>query len=503
MIGSFRDNSSVAAKADRRAVVDIGSNSVRLVVYDGPSRAPLAICNEKSLCGLGRDMTAEGDLNPAAVVDARVTLARFRQLLKEYGDPPTYAIATSAIREANDGEAFVADLRREFGFDVSIISGAEEAALAAYGVISFEPEATGVAGDMGGGSLELVSLDKSAVAETVSLPIGPLSIMRRVGDNVREARLLIEKELDQAQFLKKKKYDTLYSVGGAWRAIARINMRLRSYPLPVLHHYEISSQDVKDTCELIARQSRRSLEEIPGIPRRRLDTLPYAAVVMQSVLERMNAKKVVVSAGGVREGLLYRVLSDEEREADPFIAACRFYAGRLSPNPAFGETVMTVVEPLFSADKARARLRYACYVLMDIGAFFHPDLRGRHAFDTAMWVPFVSVSHKERIWLALALFSRYQGRSSVFPNEEAISLLDEEAQRVAVQFGLALRFVASFSPKIGAPLEGCRLDFEPGEPGKLIFRAPPERRAMMAETPRKRLDALAAAFNAIPVEAYE
>lgn len=499
MIGSFRDKSADAAKSDRRAVVDIGSNSVRLVVYDGPSRAPLAICNEKSLCGLGRDMTEDGRLNPAAVIDAKSTLARFRQLLKEYGDPPTYAIATSAMREAKDGEAFVSELR-ELGFDVSIITGSEEAELAAYGVISFEPDATGVAGDMGGGSLELVSLDKAAIDETVSLPVGPLSVMHRVGDNLKEAKSLIDLELDRATFLKKKKYDTLYSVGGAWRAIARINMRLRSYPLPVLHHYEMLSLHVRETCELIARQSRRSLEEIPGIPRRRLDTLPYAAVVMQSVLERMNASKVVVSAGGVREGLLYRALSDEARKADPFIAACEFYAGRLSPNPDFGEAARSVVEPLFAGDAARARLRTAAYILMDIGAFFHPDLRGRHAFDTAMWAPFVSVSHEERVWMALALFSRYQGRTSNLPNEQAISLLNDEAQLSAVQFGLALRFVASFAPKIGAPLQGCRLEYEPG---KIVFRAPPDRRAMMAETPRKRFESLSAAFGAIPVEVYE
>lgn len=492
------DTPPEAAEARRRAVVDIGSNSVRLVVFDGPPRSPMAICNEKALCGLGRDISDEGTLHPGAVGDALATLARFRRLLKEYGDPPTWTIATAAVRDARDGGEFVAAVKK-LGFDVTVISGEEEAELAALGVVSFEPGATGVAGDMGGGSLELVALKKGAVADTASLRIGPLSVMRQTGGDLKEAARLIDAELETVGFLKKKPFDTLYSVGGAWRAIARIHMRLRDYPLSILHHYEMTSAEATDTCDLVARQSRRSLEEIPGIPRRRIDTLPYAAIVMKTVIRRMKAKKVVVSAGGVREGLLYRMLTPEERAADPFIAACRFYAERLSPNPAFGQAAAKVVEPLFAEDAARARLRYATCLLIDIGAYFHPDLRGRYAFDTALSAPFVGVSHEDRVWAALALYCRHQGRSASWPDQHAAGLLDADEQQSAVRFGLALRFAAAFAPKAAAPLEGCRLE---REPGRLIFRAPADREALMGETPRRRLDALAAAFDAEAMEIY-
>lgn len=491
------DTPPQAAHARRRAVVDIGSNSVRLVVFDGPLRSPMAICNEKALCGLGRDISNEGMLNADAVADTLATLARFRRLLQEYGDPPTWTIATAAVREAQDGDKFIAAVRK-LGFDASIISGAEEAELAALGVISFEPGATGVAGDMGGGSLELVALLDGAVADSASLRIGPFSVMRRVGGDIKQAASLIDAELDTVDFLKKKPFDTLYSVGGAWRAIARIHMRLRNYPLSVLHHYEMTSAEAVDACDLVARQSRRSLEEIPGIPRRRIDTLPYAAIVMKSVIRRMAAKNVVVSAGGVREGLLYRMLTPEERKADPFIAACRFYADRLAPNSAFGEIAAKVVEPLFKSEPARARLRYATSLMIDIGAYFHPDLRGRHAFDTALSAPFVGVSHEDRVWMALALYCRHQGRTGVWPNEEAINLLSD--RQSAIRFGLALRFAAAFTPKASAPLEGCRLEYEPG---RVIFRAPADRELLMGETPRRRLDSLAAAMGAQAMEIYE
>lgn len=497
-MGSSKKAAPKRQEHRRRAVVDIGSNSVRLVIYDGPRRAPIPICNEKALCGLGRDMTEDGYLNPDAVADALMTLGRFRRLLIEHGDPPTHAIATAAVREAKDGKKFVAAVSA-FGFDVNVISGEEEATLAAMGVVSFEPGATGLAGDMGGGSLELVALDKGAVSETVSLPVGPLSIMRASGQNVDAATKLIEKQLDTVKFLKPGAFKTLYAVGGAWRAIARIHMRLRSYPLSVLHHYELSSDQALEICDLVSHQSRRSLETIPGIPRRRIDTLPYASIVLKSVLNRTGAERVAVSAGGVREGFLYQELSKSDRKQDPYLSACRFYAERLSPEARYGETLYRVIEPLFTGAVDDRLLRGAC-LLVDIGAYFHPDLRAKQAFDTALSAPFVGVSHEDRIWTAFALYRRHGGRSAAMPDEQAVGLLSWEQQQSALRLGLALRFAASFAPKIGAPLVGCRLETEPG---RLIFRAPADRQELMGETPRKRLDALASAFEAEAVEIYE
>ncbi len=484
-----------------KAVVDIGSNSVRLVIYNGPGRAPISICNEKVLCGLGRDMTGDGRLNPDAAADAIATLTRFRRILDEYGRPPVHAIATAAVREAKDGKKFVTAIS-SLGFDVNIISGAEEAKLAALGVVSFEPGATGLVGDMGGGSLELVALDMGEIGQTTSLPIGPFNVMRAAREDITAAKKMIEKELDSAKFLTNDAYDKLYAVGGAWRAIARIHMRLRSYPLSVLHHYEMTTQQAIEICDLVSRQSRRSLEDIPGIPRRRIDTLPFASLVMRSVLKRAAAKKVVVSSGGVREGLLYQDLAKRERKQDPLIAACRFFAERLAPAPDYGEAVAAVIAPLFADDDPAAkRMREATSILIDIGAYFHPDRRAHQAFDAALSAPFVGVSHEERVAAALALFRRHQGRTAAPPDEQAMALLSWDAQQKAMRLGLALRFVAALAPKLSAPLQHCRLELE--ESGRLIFRAPADRKVLMGETPRKRFASLAAAFEADPVEIYE
>lgn len=494
------DSKKNGAGVERRAVIDIGSNSVRLVIYDGPKRAPFSICNEKALCGLGRDMTDDGKLNPEAANFAFATLRRFARILKEHNNPPVHAIATAAVRDAKDGEQFVQAVK-EIGFEVDVLTGEQEAVFAAMGVVSFEPGAAGIVGDMGGGSLELVTLDKGKIKESTSLQVGPLNIMRRAPGGLKQATAIIEEELDKAELLKTQKCDALYAVGGAWRAVARIHMRLKSYPLSVLHHYELTSTQTMEVCDLVSKQSRRSLEQIPGIPRRRLDTLPYAALVLKSVLKRTKAKKVVVSAGGVREGILHQALSKGARETDPLLAACRFYAERLAPDPVFGDAAFEMVEPLFAENEDVAqRIRYATCLLIDIGAYFHPDQRGRHVFDAALHAPFVAVSHDDRVWTALALYCRHEGRSAALPDEQAIGLLSWDQQMSATQFGLAMRFAASLSPKSPAPLKDCRLEWEPG---RLTFRAPSDREDLMGETPRRRLDSLAASFEADAIEIYE
>jgi len=496
-------NPTIVKKTERdrrRAVVDIGSNSVRLVIYDGPRRAPIPVCNEKALCGLGREIGDDGSLNPDAVADALATLARFAGLLKAHGGPVTHTIATAAVREARDGAKFVAKVKK-LGFDVSVLTGAEEATLAALGIVSFEPGAAGLAGDMGGGSLELIQLKDGSVGDSESLSIGPLTIMKLTGGEIAQAHAPIDKALDSVKWLKPGKFDTLYTVGGAWRALARIHMRLRSYPLSVLHHYELSAKQAVEICDLVAQQSRRSLEEIPGIARRRLDTLPYAALVLKSVMQRTGAKRMVVSAAGVREGILYRELDKAERKIDPLIAASRFYAARMAPDPSYGDAVTAVTAPLFAdASDREMRLIKAVCQLVDIAAFFHPDHRGRHAFNMVLHAPVAGLSHEDRVFMALALYRRHQGRTAALPNEQALGLLSWDGQQRATRLGLAIRFAALYSLQVAAPLENCRLELKDGE---LIFRARAAQQILMGETSRKRLASLAAAFDATPVEIFE
>ncbi len=490
---------SGSAALGRQAVIDIGSNSIRLVIYEGPLRSPFAIFNEKALCGLGRDVGPNGALNPAAVASAFATLRRFRLLLDENGRPTTRVIATAAVREAADGPEFV-EAVRDIGFEVEVIGGDREACLAALGVVSLEPSATGLVGDMGGGSLELVSLVEGAIGDMTSLSIGPLRLMQQAGTDQSAAKRLIDASLGKVEWLVKSRFPRLFAVGGAWRTLARIHMRVKSHPLPVLHHYEISAKQAIEICDLVARQSRASLEEIPGVASRRIDTLPLAALVMKAVIERAGLQEVVVCAGGVREGLLFEALSDTQRQIDPLFESARFLASRLSPTPESGEVAANFIAPLFVDESPMLRRRrIAAALLIDIGSFFHPDLRGAQAFDTALRGPFTGLSHADRVAIALSLYCRHEGRRTAYPDPAPLALLAPEDKLHAIRVGLALRAAAAYSPKMPGPLMAARLKLEGGA---LVLEAPLRLRPLMEDMARRRLDSLANAFGVIAAERY-
>ncbi|MCB2114244.1 MAG: Ppx/GppA family phosphatase [Parvularculaceae bacterium] len=485
-----------ALERTRQAVIDIGSNSVRLVIYDGPRRAPFPICNEKSLCGLGRDLGEDGSLNPVAAETAIATLARFRVLLAEHGDPPTDIVATAAVREATDGDEFVARVR-SLGLPVGIIPGGEEAQLSAFGVASFEPGANGLVGDMGGGSLELVSLKNDEPAAAASLSIGPLRLMRATGGDYKAAAKLVAKALADLDWLQNERNSTLYAVGGAWRAIARVHMNLRQHPLPVLHHYEMGGKDVIGACDLIMKQSRSSLEATPGISSKRADAIPYAALVLRMLIDGLKIPSVSISAGGLREGLLYRRLQPKVRRFDPLIAGAGFFASLLAPEPAMGSACISFLDNLFPDETfAQKRIRKAACLLGDIGAYFHPDMRAAQAFDTALRAPFYGVTHPERAAIALSLFCRHSGAKTPAGGAQIVALMSDGEQKRATEIGLALRFAAAIAPKAPHALRQCSLSRTDGE---LRFAAPGALRNLSDDTARKRFDALSAALGVKPV----
>ena len=485
----------------KRAVIDIGSNSVRLVIYDGFARSKFAICNERALCSLGRFADdGEKKLDPDSVTRALTELTRFRRILAEHGDPPLSAIATAAIRDASDGDSFIKKVEK-LGMDVKILSGDEEAKLAALGVRYFEPTAQGVVGDMGGGSLELANIDDGKVGTCTSYALGPLSIARRLAEKKSSPSALIKSDFSKLKLPNGKNPRTLYVVGGAWRALARIHMNLRNYPLAVLHHYEMSLAEAIDVCELVSGLSRRSLEEIPGVSRRRIDTLPIAALVLKKLMERLEPKEIVVSAAGIREGLLYQELTRGERDIDPCIEGAWFFAQQMSPQPKFGGVALKVIKPLFpDLDDEENRLLRVASTMIDISAYMHPDLRAQYAFDMVMRAPFTAMSHKERVWVAMALYQRYKAGLLTRADNPALGILRWREQKLAHRVGLAMRFAASFSPKAMAPLKHCRLSIDDDT---LVFSAPADRREMMSETPLKRLSSLADAFDMEFVLAFD
>ena len=351
-----------ALRQGRRAVVDIGSNSIRLVVFDRLARAPLLLFNEKVLCGLGRGLDETGRLNEAGVESAMVNLVRFVRLARAMGVTKLDMLATAAVRDAADGEAFVAALRRRCGVPVRIISGAEEAKFSALGVISGCMTADGMMGDLGGGSLELVGLDMGKLGAHATLPLGPLRVGEVAFGEREEARQLVDQHLETVPWLGDLRGRDFYAVGGAWRSLARIHMEQTGHPLHIIQQYRIERRQAEDLLRIMSRLGRRSLAAIAGLSRRRVDSLPFAALVLERLLRLARPANIVFSAFGLREGFLFSQLPAAQRRQEPLLAAAKEIARENGRFGALGPALEKWTAPLFAGEsEAEARMRLAVH----------------------------------------------------------------------------------------------------------------------------------------------
>lgn len=491
-----QSRAKIAARPDnghRIGVIDIGSNSIRLVVFDGLSRIPHPLFNEKVLCGLGRGLEQTGMLNPAGAELALHNLARFAALAESMGVRRLKVVGTAALRDARDGPAFVKEVRRHTGLKVTVLDGAEEARLAALGVISGIPDADGMAGDLGGGSLEIVRLDRGEPREHDTLPFGPLRLRELAERGRGKLREHIDSHLDQIRWLSRVQGRRFYAVGGAWRAIARVHMAHEGYPLRVIHHYTVKRAEAEDFLDLIAGLSRESLERLTNAPRKRLEALPLAALVLARLLRRARPSELVFSAMGLREGCLFDELRPTLRHLDPLIAACREIAKANARFPIDGELLCDWVEPILKpADAARRRLRFAASLVSDIAWNEHPDYRAEIAFLRVLRMPLTGIDHPGRAFLALAVYTRYEGAADGAVTRPAWHLLDEEQAREAYLLGLGLRFAHTLSAGSSVVLRQIRLK---PEGGMLSLHVPARHRALIGEAVERRFDALARALD--------
>ncbi len=478
---------------DRRpvAVVDIGSNSIRLVVFDGTSRVPLPLFNEKVLSGLGRGLERTGALDAEGMESAFQNLRRFAELTRAMGVRKTFALATAAARDASNGPEFVARVRKLTGLPVVVLSGKEEARLSALGVIAGTPEAKGAMGDLGGGSLELVALADGKTDRYATLPLGPLRLREIADRNRGRLRDMIDDQLGNLDFLRGARGGDFYAVGGAWRALAKLHMSHNNYELEVIHHYAIKRETAIEFLGLVSTQSRASLEGFAGVSRKRLETLPLAALVLERTLRRAKPERLIFSAYGLREGALYDSLPAKLKRVDPLLSgASAMLAGnrRYKIEP---EKLADWVAPLFK-DHARARLRLATCHLADIAWSEHPDHRGEIAFRRALYMPLAGIDHPGRAYVALALYARYEGEPDPDTTRAAWHLLDEPSLREAYQLGLALRVAYRLTGGAAAVLATCKLRLTAKE---LVLDVPRRMGGMVGEMVGRRLESLAGAVD--------
>jgi exopolyphosphatase/guanosine-5'-triphosphate,3'-diphosphate pyrophosphatase len=479
------------ARQGRIGVVDIGSNSIRLVVFDRLTRVPQLLFNEKVLCGLGRGISSEGRLNEEGMASALVNLGRFVRLAKAMGIARLDLLATAAVRDAVNGGEFAATVRKRWGAPVRILSGSEEARLSAQGVVSGIADADGIMGDLGGGSVELVGLDRGRLGPHVTLPLGPL----RVGDAALAdrdlARGLIDQHLESVPWIGDLRGRNFYAVGGAWRSLARIHMEQTGHPLHVIQQYRIERAQAEELMRIMSRLGRRTLAAISGLSRRRLDTLPFAALLLERVLRRARPDAVVFSAFGLREGYIFSQLPAAARRADPLLAAARDHADRQGRFGPMGDTLEEWTRPLFAEEEpAERRLRHAVCLLSDIAWREHPDYRALQSFHSILRLPIGGIEHGERVFAAAAVAARYAGSLEPILGEPVLRLVDEPRLAQALTLGLAIRLAYSLSGATRRLLKETSLRLT----DRLTLVLPKNGGAMFGEAVDRRLDALGRAI---------
>ena len=468
-----------------RAIVDIGSNTVRLVIYGGPLRAPAVLHNEKVTARLGKGVAENGLVGDRASNTALAALARYRVLLQLKGVSRVDVVATAAVRDASNGDAFLAKVAA-MSFAPRLLSGEQEAVTSAHGVLGAFPGAHGVVGDLGGGSLELVDIEGDTCRHGVSMPLGTLRLARlRVGGD-RAFGQQVAKALNKADWAAEPG-STLYLVGGSLRAFARFAMGRLDWPIDDPHGFVLDPVNGLRIARNLARCKSDTLRPMAGISTARMNSLPDTAALLAVLIRRLQPGKLVFSAWGLREGLLYEDMALGIRGQDPLVAGMSAFVQEHGISPQIGAMVAgwTVAAAPPSGAERRERLRLAATMLCLAAATVEPNLRGDIARDWALRKRWIGAATAERVMLAVAILA-HAGRLDVPPT--LAGLIPLTALRDAQAWGLATRLCRRFSTCAPQSLNDSQLTVDGN---RLVLTVDPSLAALVNDGVERDLRALA------------
>ncbi|SDO04358.1 Ppx/GppA family phosphatase [Aureimonas jatrophae] len=474
------------------AVVDIGSNSVRLVIYEGNSRAPTILFNEKVLSGLGRGLAQTNRLDDKAVASAIGALTRFRALCRQSGVGEVHPIATAAAREATNGPDFIRAAEAAIGCPITILSGADEARFAAEGVMAGFHAPSGFAGDLGGGSLEIVEISNGAIGQGITMPLGGLRLQDLSGNDPAKARAIADSHVVASGFGPLAAGRPFFAVGGTWRNLFRLHMEQTGYPLHVMHGYTVKAADAADFLGAVVKSDPEKLPGIAAVSRSRRQLLAFGAVAMQAVVQHLKPSEIVLSAYGVREGYLHSRLSDEDKAKDPLIEAAHELSVLRSRSPRHNEELVEWTNRTFAAlgiaeTLDEARLRRAACLLTDISWRAHPDYRGRQSMSIIVNANFPAVDHAGRAYLGLANYYRYEGEF----DPVALNVLGQAVDTRSLHLARVLASLFRVTYLLTAAMPGVlgRLRWLQDPRGGFTLAVPRELAGLIGERPEARLQA--------------
>ncbi|SMC51995.1 exopolyphosphatase / guanosine-5'-triphosphate,3'-diphosphate pyrophosphatase [Fulvimarina manganoxydans] len=472
-------------------VVDIGSNSVRLVIYEGNSRALTVLFNEKVLSGLGKGLAQTNRLDGQAVSSALNALKRFRRLADQAGVEALYPLATAASREAVNGPEFLSAAEAAIGRPIAILSGEDEARYAAEGVMSGFHKPDGIVGDLGGGSLELVEVANGQLGQGLTLPLGGLRLRDIAGGDLKQAQSVADSHVASSALARQGTGRPFYAVGGTWRNLARLHMEQAGYPLHVMHGYTLAAGGSLDKfLDSVVSGDPDRLPGIAAVSKSRRALLAYGAVTMRSVMKFLKPSSIVTSALGVREGYLHSLLPEEERDLDPLIEAARELAVLRSRSPDHAEELVTWSTRTFEAfgiveSEEEKRLRAAACLLADIGWRAHPDYRGRQSLSIITHAAFPAIDHRGRAYLGLTNFFRHEGTFEQTQVPDLETLVDSHLLERARMLGSLFRVTYLLTASMPGVLDRFRWAQDPR--GGFTLVIPAELGDLIGERPEGRL----------------
>jgi exopolyphosphatase/guanosine-5'-triphosphate,3'-diphosphate pyrophosphatase len=493
-----------ATELEPLGVVDIGSNSVRLVVYEGAVRAAQPVFNEKVLAGLGKAIASTGKLGEESIERALEALKRFRGIARVLKVKNLRVLATAAVRDAEDGKSFILRAEKAVGARVEVLSGEKEAQLAAFGIRMGFEAADGLAGDLGGGSLEIIDIYKDRLNDATTLPLGGLRLIDQTGNKIEKALPLVDDEVARVNWLMRGRGRQFYAVGGTWRALAKLHMAQTNYPLRVMHGYAIPTREAIEFCQTVRRAKKVSaLPGVEEVARARRDVLPYGALVLERLLEALAPSEVVFSVFGIREGLLFSLMPAHERAKDPLLCYCEDFARLRSRSVAHAYELCTWTDALFEGEGPKEteedrRLRHAACLLSDVGWRAHPDYRGEQSLEAIAYGGFAGVDHPGRIFLALATYYRHVGSDENDRQDLASRLkmaVSKRAQKRARIIGAAVRAAHMLSIGMPGVIDETRLSYEGN---RLVLSIPRAHASLDGERLRRRFGMLAELLSREP-----
>ena len=474
------------------AIIDIGSNSVRMVVYHALKRVPLPLFNEKYMCALGKGLARTGKLNPEGVKQAEAAIARFLVMATRLEVASLDILATAAVRDASNGEAFVRGLEKHHGIEISIISGEREAELAAKAVLSSFHEPFGISADLGGGSMELATVERSMVGHRASCHLGSLRIIDATDGKRERMEELIKTELKSIPWLKEAAPACIYAIGGGFRTLAKLHMKKTNYPLDLVHEYHMSRRAVTQMRERLLELSAEELKALPGISEKRAATIVPTAMVLQQLLSVTGAPEVRFSVSGIREGFFFDLLDPRTQKEDALLGSARDLAALIGRAGTYGRELYDWMTPLFIGEPIGwKRIRQALCKLSELAWSIDPNFRANWAYQRIIQSSLKGIDHKERLMLALALYYRYQAKWKGDKHE--IKLLDERERLWARCVGLSANLAFQLSGGRGGNLYHAKLRFHDGQ---AILALDEEAAPLRTEAVEKRVDGLGEALRA-------